>query len=257
MIETRYIVFPPFAGIRTIRRLYVYTPDALKQDENMRLPVLYMFDGHNVFYDTHATYGKSWGMGEYLERTGIPLIVAALECNHGRHHERIKEYSPFDFYSEEFGNIHGKGKETLRWFVQTLKPWMDSQYPTIPDRGHTMIAGSSMGGLMSLYGALSYNKVFGACAALSPSLWVSPVGIRRLIEKSEAGCDTVVYMDYGEKELESRADMRELFGSICRQMIRKKIMLTSRIVPGGEHCEASWERQIPIFMPVILNSWRQ
>lgn len=41
-----------------------------------------MFDGHNVFFDSDATYGKSWGMKDYLERTDTPLIVAAVECNH-------------------------------------------------------------------------------------------------------------------------------------------------------------------------------
>ena len=62
------------------RRLYVYVPKEYKLSER-RYPVLYMFDGHNVFYNSHATYGKSWGMKEYLERTKLPLIVKpALSC---------------------------------------------------------------------------------------------------------------------------------------------------------------------------------
>ena len=63
------------------RRLYIYLPQNYAVS-GMRFPVLYMFDGHNVFYDSHATYGKCWGMKEYLARTKLPLIVAAIECNH-------------------------------------------------------------------------------------------------------------------------------------------------------------------------------
>jgi predicted alpha/beta superfamily hydrolase len=49
------------------RRLYVYLPQGYEKSVQ-RYPVLYMFDGHNVFYDSHATYGKSWGMKEYLKK---------------------------------------------------------------------------------------------------------------------------------------------------------------------------------------------
>ena len=63
------------------RRLYIYTPRGYAKSEK-RYPVLYMFDGHNVFYDSHATYGKSWGMKEYLEKSALPLILVAVECNH-------------------------------------------------------------------------------------------------------------------------------------------------------------------------------
>ena len=63
------------------RRAYLYLPACYDAEPERRFPVLYMFDGHNVFFDSHATYGKSWGMAEYLDRTRTPLIVAAVECN--------------------------------------------------------------------------------------------------------------------------------------------------------------------------------
>ena len=76
------------------RRLYVYLPKEYEKTDE-RYPVLYMFDGHNVFYNSHATYGKSWGMKEYLTRTHLPLIVVAVECNH-EGNQRLSEYSPYD-----------------------------------------------------------------------------------------------------------------------------------------------------------------
>lgn len=41
-----------------------------------------MFDGHNLFEDQEATYGKSWGLKDYLDHSGLPLIVVGMECNH-------------------------------------------------------------------------------------------------------------------------------------------------------------------------------
>lgn len=54
------------------RRAYVYVPDLAAEDPALRFPVLYMFDGHNLFDDAEATYGKSWGLLEYMEATRTP-----------------------------------------------------------------------------------------------------------------------------------------------------------------------------------------
>ena len=50
-----------------VRNAYIYVPDEAEEDPDLRFPVLYMFDGQNLFFDEDATYGKSWGIREYLE----------------------------------------------------------------------------------------------------------------------------------------------------------------------------------------------
>ena len=99
--------------------------------------------------------------------------MAAVECNAGANNERLVEYSPYRFDDKQYGHFDGKGKDTLNWFVHEFKPCIDANYRTQPDRAHTFIGGSSMGGLMSLYALLQYSDVFGRAAALSPSLWVA------------------------------------------------------------------------------------
>ena len=94
MIEKGTILFPAAEGEEE-RTYYVYLPDEALDEPEYRYPVLYMFDGHNVFFDEDATYGKSWGMGEYLEATYTPLIVAAVECDHNPPNGRLCEYSPY------------------------------------------------------------------------------------------------------------------------------------------------------------------
>ena len=104
-----------------------------------------MFDGHNVFFDSHATHGKSWGLSEYLDFFDVPLIVAAVECNHHPDNGRLSEYSPYDFCDPEFGCVTGRGDITMEWLVNTFKPSIDRRWRTIPWREQTFIAGSSNG----------------------------------------------------------------------------------------------------------------
>ncbi len=251
MIETWNVTIPELTG-KEARKAYLYLPDSYWEDEGRRYPVLYMFDGHNVFFDQDATYGKSWGMGAYMDATRPQAIVAAVECNHSPDHGRLKEYSPFSFLDPNLGRIAGLGKKTMDWMAFSFKREIDRNYRTLPDREHTWIGGSSMGGLMSLYALLQYNQVFGKAAALSPSLWASAPQIERMILQSEIRPGTVLYMDYGEEELRNHPGMLSNFGRASARLLEKEVLLTCRIIPGGTHCEASWEKQIPFFMNTLM-----
>lgn len=251
MIDKWDITIPKLTGDE-VRSAYIYLPESYNHDTDARYPVLYMFDGHNVFFDEDATYGKCWGMKEYMDYTETPLIIAAVECNHSPDNGRLKEYSPFTFSDPNFGKITGRGKITMEWITRTFKPYIDHHFRTLPDRKHTFIAGSSMGGLMSLYAVLEYNQVFSRAAALSPSLWLSPADSEQMIRRSKPRPDTVIYMDYGSREMGNHIRMRRAFGKTATLLLEKRILLDCRIVPGGEHCEASWEKQIPFFMNTLM-----
>lgn len=251
MVDQWNITIPELTG-REKRKAYVYLPESYFAEPGRRYPVLYMFDGHNVFFDQDATYGKCWGMKEYMEGTGTQMIVAAVECNHSPDHGRLKEYTPFDFREKGIGEIQAKGKITMEWMVNTFKKEIDRKFRTLPGREHTFIAGSSMGGLMTLYAVLEYNSVFSRGAALSPSVWVARRRMEQMIEQAKVAPDTVIYMDYGSEEFKNHANMRNLFARVAFLLMEKQILTVSRIVPGGQHCEASWERQIPFFMNTLL-----
>ena len=74
------VTLPALTGKRT-RKAYIYLPDCYEQDDVRRYPVLYMFDGQNVFFDGNASFGKSWGMNAYMTWTRKPLIIVGVECN--------------------------------------------------------------------------------------------------------------------------------------------------------------------------------
>lgn len=248
MVITEEIEFPAFTGNEN-RRLYVYLPVNYDGSDEC-YPVLYMFDGHNVFFDDDATYGKSWGLGEYLDETEAPLIVAALECHRGENLERLSEYSPYDLEHRQFGRAEGHGRETMEFFVNELKPMIDAEFRTIPDREHTFICGSSMGGLMAVYAALEYNRYFSRAAGLSPSIFLCWKDMYNLARETKTGTGTVLYMDIGTKEVGKKG--RASLAGFARTLADNGIAVTYRIIPGGDHSEGSWERQLPFVIETLL-----
>ncbi len=249
MVKTWNVTIPKLTG-EIERRAYLYLPDGYDADPEKRYPVLYMFDGHNVFFDEDATYGKSWGMKEYMDTHKKELIIVAVECNH-EGYQRLVEYCPFTVENSEFGKQKGKGNIYMHWLVDTLKPWVDANYRTLPDRKNTLIAGSSMGGLMALYAVTAFNQTFQRAACLSPSLWIAPGKVLEMVARARIRRDTLIYMDYGEKEMANHIASQESVIETAHLLLTKRVNLAFRIVPGGTHCEASWEKQIPIFMECL------
>ena len=108
-----------------------------------------------------------------------------------------------------------------------------------------------MGGLMSLYAVSAFNDVFSKAVALSPSIWTAPGKIAKMIRETNYGPETTVYLDYGSEELGYREKASDQFAKVTGLMIKKGVFVSSRIIPGGTHSEASWERQIPFFMEAL------
>ena len=249
MVYKWNVTIPKLSG-DTPRRAYIWLPEDYEENPDKRYPVMYMFDGHNVFFDEDATFGKSWGMAKYLYENPKDLIIVAVECNH-EGNRRLVEYAPMTYDNSEHGHIRGKGSVMMNWMVKELKPYIDATYRTLPDRKNTIIAGSSMGGLIALYGVTVYNHVFQRGACLSPSLWTGPRKIQRLVEQADVKNDTTIYMDYGSEEMFNHPSNVKALMDMDRLLVTKRVNLAFRIVPGGTHSEASWEKQIPIFMDCL------
>lgn len=219
--------------------LHVYVPDDYEQRDE-RYPVMYMYDGHNLFDDGDATYGKSWGLAAFLARYDKPFLVVEIECDH-RGRNRLDEYCPYEVRSSILGEIHGKGELFMDWVVNTLKPYIDENFRTYPDREATGIAGSSMGGLMAYYSVIRYNKVFSKAACLSPSLMVCPEQLKHEIKEDWIHPDTRVYLSMGTKEFGSRHIQLFPYLDHFAQLVQPA-MTKTHVVRDGEHNEASWEQ---------------
>ena len=249
MIQKFDVMITPFQLKRTI---HLYLPNNYENsDENY--PVVYMYDGHNLFDDNDATYGKSWGLKDFLDTYDKPLIVVGMECNH-EGQERLNEYCPYVVNHSYFGDIQGVGDQYMQWVVDELKPMIDANYRTIPFLECTMIAGSSMGGLMALYSIVYYNDIFSKAACLSSAIGFCFEQLCQEIQNVSLNSDTRVYMDWGSEESRNKkalayTTMRNL--EIAHLIEKQGAQTYPRLIMNGKHNEETWEKQIPIFMDYL------
>lgn len=249
MIIKETLYYDPAGEDRTV---HIYLPDNYNTSTD-RYPVMYFFDGHNLFNDSDATYGKSWGLKEFLDKWSKPMIVVGLECSHAGDH-RLDEYCPYD--AALMGkHLHGEGRETMDWIVGTLKPYIDGKYRTYAFREATGIGGSSMGGLMSLFAVTAYNSTFSKAACVSSTLFIVRDRLFDEIDHCRISPDTRVYFSWGEKESGQNTDFARLLSQInydAQDLLSSKGALTQVFFQvGGGHCEADWEKQVPGFMTFL------
>lgn len=252
IIKRDFIYSPKNAN----RPLHIYLPDNYFESEQ-RYPVMYFFDGHNLFLDEDATYGKSWGMKEFLDSWGKDLIVVGIECGHDGQ-ERLSEYLPYPADKDShFAGFAPKGDETMLWILSEVKPLIDLEYRTIPFRECTGIAGSSMGGLMALYAAVHYNRWFSKAGCVSSAIGFCMNPLMRDLRKAKISPDTRIYLSWGTREAWGIQNPEEDDRSSKTYHWNKKVadhLLSCGTAAkmhcqiGGGHCEADWEQLVPYFM---------
>ena len=243
------------------RQLHIYLPDDYDRTEE-RYPVMYFFDGHNLYFDSDATYGKSWGLKEFLDIWGKKMIVVGMECSHNGN-ERLEEYLPYPASETFFGPLAVKGNQTLDWIVEEVKPVIDREYRTYPFRECTGIAGSSMGGLMAIRGAVHYNRWFSKAACVSSAIGFCPDAVMADVYESEIDPDTRMYLSWGSQEAwgehdpwreDPRSESYQWNHAIARRVQDCGGAGWAFCQEGGGHNETDWEKQVPGFMDFL---WMQ
>ncbi len=231
---------------KTKRTLHIYLPDNLKKGQ--RCQVIYMFDGHNLFLDEDATYGKCWGLKDYFDKRHAPVIIVGIECNH-EGNQRLCEFSPYDFSDPEWGDIKASGKELTKWIVEELKPYIDRKYPTLKDRKNTSIGGSSMGGLMALYAGITYSEVFGRALCLSPYTYHVINDLLADLKKASINNDTMFYISYGSRECAKANAMFHYTEQLLKiqRAINNRAIVFMHLFLGHYHTESDWAKETRIW----------
>ena len=232
VIDTAFLI----PQLNRVRRVWIYLPkDYLVGSK--RYPVLYMQDGQNVF-DEATSFSGEWGVDEFLDTTrSKPCIVVAID--HGGS-KRINEYCPYDM--ERFGK--GEGDAYVDFLAKTLKPYIDKNYRTQKTSKYTFIAGSSMGGLISMYAVLKYPGIFGGAGVFSPAFWVGPA-IHNDIKTKGRKVNARIYF-YGGK-LEGESMIPEMLKAFEEMADVSKSKLISVIRDEGKHNEPTWRKEFPLF----------
>lgn len=234
IIDTAFLI----PQLKRVRRVWVYLPESYSDGSSQRYPVLYMHDGQNLFDDATSYSGK-WGVDEFLDTTRLKkCIVVAVD--HGNT-KRLNEYNPYD--NDRFGK--GEGDQYVDFLVNTLKPFIDKHYRTKKDKEHTGIAGSSMGGLISMYAVLKYPKVFGAVGVFSPAFWISGPKIFDDIRAKGSKVNSRIFFYGGKLEGETMVpDMVKAFDEM-KKVSRSKMITVIR--DEGKHNEQAWKKEFSGF----------
>lgn len=231
----------------------VYFPEDYFSTDR-RYPVLYMFDGQNLFFDQQAPFGHSWKLKEFMDLQENPCIVIGLECD-SIDQNRLHEYTPYALTDTFYGPTRGLGSVLMEWIVHVLKPYVDENFRTWPQREATAIAGSSMGGLMAFFAVVRHNHVFSKAACLSPSLFICAEEISKEFEQMEMNPDTRIYWSFGTKELSPvRRVKTEILLNEYKWLLESRGGLGRvRFIANAKHNEKNWSAQNPDYYSFLWN----
>jgi metallo-beta-lactamase class B len=214
------------------RKIWIYLPKGYVTSSKT-YPVLYMQDGQNIFNEFTASAGE-WGVDECLDtlqqKTGKECIVIGID-NGGD--KRSAEYNPYE-----------EGKAYLDFLTTTLKPFIDSKYRTKKGSDYTFIAGSNLGGLISLYAVIKYPQVFGTAGVFSPML-SSGNQIFTDIKDYEPKIVSRFYLYAGGKDGMSVTNDVKQLTTILQTKTNYHVRQT--INPLGQPNEKYWREEFAVF----------
>ncbi len=230
------------------RRVLVYLPADYARHPTRRYPVLYPNDGQNVF-DQATSFSGEWGVDETLDQLraagqdpGGSIVVAV---DNDRQH-RADEYIPWRNAELKTG---GQGGAYVDFLALTLKPYIDAHYRTQPDAAHTGVAGSSLGGLISVYVALKYPRVFGRVGAFSPAFWVCNDSLRAFAQTHRVAPAARFYFVCGPQESETMLPLMAQWRDELRDELRDEGVPAANLAfyapTDGQHREWFWRREFP------------
>jgi predicted alpha/beta superfamily hydrolase len=226
--------FPHLGFPRTLR---VHTPHGYA-DRPDRYPVIYLFDGQNLF-DAATSYGGEWGVDESMDAlardAGFAAIVVGID--HGGS-LRVNELTPY--WNLQLAPT--KGAAFVRDLVESIKPFIDANYRTRAGRENTAIIGSSLGGLSADYAIHAHSDVFGLAGVLSPSYWVSENPFL-IAASTPLPPGSRVYLSMGGREGPDSVRQVRRMARILRAYDADGVEL--RVYPQAGHNEAAWRAEFP------------
>lgn len=228
------------------RRIWVYLPTDYHQTSK-RYGVLYMQDGQNLFQTNTSAFGE-WGIDKTinkLEKKGHESAIVVGIDNGGEH--RANEYAPWN--RPKFGG--GEGLHYAQFVAHTLKRYIDEHFRTKPEREHTGIGGSSMGGLISFYAGLKYPEVFSKLAILSPSFWFNRQIFEWTAQQPKRYATTICMVGSRTESSSMERDMSNMYWTL-RNIGYNTEELVFELRNKGRHNEKFWSREFPTIYQTLF-----
>lgn len=255
-IETFQVNIKHLNRPRTVR---VYLPNDYHESSN-HYDVLYMHDGHNLFTKETSAYQQIWDVHTSLNQIEAHydknVIVVGIDCDPVH---RLSEYSPWKMQSSLFSKAFidreipgGEGDLYLQWLALDLVSQINTRYRTT---NINYMAGSSMGGFLSLYAGIKYPHIFSKVGCFSSAFWFARKKLHGFVHNNPEP-NLGVYLDVGTKEtkncLKNRlylSDTKKIYRLLTKQNYKNLKIIIEK---GANHSETSWARRFPIFIEWLL-----
>jgi predicted alpha/beta superfamily hydrolase len=222
------------------RRVRAYAPHG--HVHSRPRPVLWLFDGQNVFED-QGSFAGGWHAHEALDRFATlkrPVAPVIVSIDHG-HERRIDELTPW-----RDGAKGGRAEDFLVWMVEQLMPVVRSSVGLRDEPAANIVGGSSLGGLAAFYAHFRFPHAFGGAMSMSPSFWFARRKIFEFVSRTTEPHTSRVYLDCGARE--GRGMMIKVASEMAEHL-RGRGWHPERLLwrpdARGTHSERHWRRRLP------------
>ncbi|GAB4341962.1 MAG: hypothetical protein OHK0038_21750 [Flammeovirgaceae bacterium] len=230
------------------RRVWAFLPSDYQHNHHKRYPVIYFHDAQNIFEHWRSAFGQSWEVHHSMRRMAAKgwqesIIIGIEHANR----KRIREFTPLNKQGEL-----AEGNAYSDFVANKLKPFVDKKLRTLPDREHTMMMGSSMGGLITFFTGFKHQDVFAKLGVFSPSFWITPT-LYSLVKQVGRHYPMKIYLLAGEKEGKVMVQKtKHMYHTLLHAGFpQNELKLTIR--PYGEHNEHFWKHEFEECYNWLLN----
>ncbi|MBU2505247.1 MAG: histidine kinase [Bacteroidetes bacterium] len=227
------------------RDVIVWLPPDYNENSQKRFPVLYMHDGQNIVDPSTSYFGVDWQIDEIADsliRKGEIESIIIVGINNTN--ERGEDYSPSP-----------NGEAYMKLITEKIKPMIDANYRTLPDRKNTAVGGSSMGGIISLMMVWEYTHVFSKAICMSPAFKIGNIDyVRAVNEYSDDKKVILIYIDNGGIGLEERLQpgIDDMLKTLKEKGFEYEKDLFWILDKEAEHNEAAWAKRIPTALKILF-----
>ena len=261
------------------RNIDVWLPDNYNTDR--KYAVLYMHDGQMLFDPATTWNHQAWDADDVAaklmeEGSVMDFIIVGIWNSEKKRHSDYFPQKPFESLSQEQKNtiIHQlqyaektidtfqpNSDNYLKFIVDELKPYIDKSFSVYTDKNHTFIAGSSMGGLISMYAVTQYPDIFGGAACISthwPGIFsvennpIPDAFAEYLVSTLPHMNNNYLYFDHGDQTLDAfYPPLQKKIDNIMASYPSN--LWTSKFFAGADHSERSWNKRLHIPLEFLLN----
>lgn len=263
------------------RKIDVWLPKGY--NTNKKYSVLYMHDGEMLFDSSITWNKKSWLMQEPItklisENKIKEVIVVGIWNGGERRHSEYFPQKPFEMLNLDqkvtikeavrknnasvFNSHEVNSNNYLKFIVEELKPYIDKNFSTNSNSNNTFIAGSSMGGLISMYAICEYPNVFGGAICMSthwPGIFemennpIPAAFLQYLNEKLPSAQNHKIYFDCGDQTLDALyPPLQNKVDELMRKKGYTQKSWMTKYFTNQDHSEVAWSGRVQIPLQFML-----